>query len=98
MHLLSRVDQEEKESERARGQRSKLDRQRSDFREQRRQAARVGVTASTSAAGAAQILDCLKRLLALESADHSAERRGKPANVIVKRLVLGTRAGIDWND
>ena len=92
MHLLRGVDQQEEERERARGDRGTLERERGHLLEQRVERGRVGLAMATRAAGLAERLDALERLLALEAADDPAERCGEPAHVLVQRDVFAANS------
>ena len=95
MHLLGGVDEQEEERERARGDRAQLERQRFDLVRADRRARARRVAVAPRAAGAAEGLDRVERLLALEAEDDAAERGGEPADVLVEGNVLtpdrGTR-------
>jgi hypothetical protein len=69
MHLLGGVDEQEKKSESARGECRKLDRQSANFVQQGRDVGGILIFASSRATSLAKILDCVKRLLSIESPD-----------------------------
>jgi hypothetical protein len=95
MHLLGGVDEEKEEREGACGDRAQLERKGFDLREELIERGCGRIAVASGAAGAAEGLDRLERLLTLEAADDAAERGSEPADVVVERDVLATdrRAG-----
>ena len=73
VHLLGSVDQQEEERESARRHRTQLERESLYLVQQLVEGGRIGFTVATGTTGAAEALDRVERLLALEVADHAAE-------------------------
>jgi hypothetical protein len=98
MHLLGRVDEQEEESKGARGNRAELERQSLDLLQQLVERGSGRVAVASCAAGAAEGLDRVERLLPLEPEDDAAERGGEPADVLVEGNVLTPDGGTRKRD
>jgi len=98
VHLLGRVDEQEEEGEGARGDRAQLEGEPLYLVQQvvERWSGRVAM--ATRAAGAAERLDRVERLLPLEPEDDAAERGGEPADVLVEGNVLTPDGGTRKRD
>jgi hypothetical protein len=95
VHLLGSVDQEEEEGEGARRDGAEREGESLYLLEQLVEGRGIGVAVPAGAAGAAQAFDGIEGLLPFEAADHPAERRGEPADVLMEGNVLAPdgRAG-----
>jgi len=98
MDLLGRVDEQEEEGEGARGDRTQLEGE--PFYLAQKFVERWGsrVAMAPRAAGAAEGLDRVERLLPLEPEDDAAERGGEPADVLVEGNVLTPDGGTRKRD
>jgi len=98
VHLLGGVDEQEEEGEGARGDRAQLERE--PFYLAQKFVERWGsrVAMAPRAAGAAEGLDRVERLLPLEPEDDAAERGGEPADVLVEGNVLTPDGGTRKRD
>jgi len=94
MNLLRGVDEQKEERERPRRHRAQLERKGRHLLEESLEARGIGIASPAIAAGFPKSFDGAKRVRSLQSVDHPAKRRRKPADILVKQDVLGTCQGI----
>jgi hypothetical protein len=88
VNLFRRVDEEKEQREGASGYRAPVERECGDLSEEGVQRWCARFAMAPRATGQAQRFDGLKGRLALEPADHAAERGGEPSHVVMQRQVL----------
>ena len=88
MYLLGGIDQQKKESERARSDGGELHPESRYFFEQFSEIPGARIAAPASTAGQPKVVDCAKRFLPLQTPDDTAERAGETADVVVQWFVF----------